>query len=235
MAKGLWYNTPMMRCRSLFSGTDQHGKTQKGVSLIELVLALGLIFISAGGVMSVIVAGVSQPKRNQFTHIRDSLAKAKLDELMNTVVTPTPTSGVFTENPDYDYNVVTTPADFDSSVTVITVSVTGPRPQQMTSVIHGVFCPPNGAIQFGQYGCNGCHTIGTGAPGIGPNLNNAQLTANQVAAGNTTLDDYIQNSIRDPDDFIVTGYTPDMAAYSWTSTMPPEDARAISQYLQTIP
>lgn len=230
-----------MRCRSPFYVSQSPKGTKKGLSLVELVLALGLIFISAGGVMSVIVAGVAQPKRNQFAHERDSLAKARIDELMGGAAAPLPVGyTTFTSNPRYEYAVDVAAAPFDPTATIIAVSVRGPKPQQMTNSIHGVFLAPSGSVAFTQHGCNACHTLGPGPSGLGPNLGISSLTGSATARGSADVDAYISESIRNP----TIWYNPDPTVYTGVSAMSvpagitgmsPADLSAIAQYIKSFP
>jgi type II secretory pathway pseudopilin PulG len=215
----------------------------RGLSLIELVLALGLIFISAGGVMSVIVAGVSWPKRTQFSTVRDSLAKGKLDELMVSSIPPLP-SPVFapvTGFPDYDMQILLHAVPYDPAAQVVQVSVRGPRPQLVTSTILGLFVPSDGAVAFEQYGCSTCHALGANPPVPGaPNLGQASLTA-ATNARNLAYDPdvssvnaYVSESVRQPDRFTM-GEPVVMTAYPDIIGMPQEDLNAITTYLLSIP
>jgi type II secretory pathway pseudopilin PulG len=214
----------------------------RGLSLIELVLALGLIFISAGGVMSVIVAGVSWPKRNQFATVRDSLAKGKLDEIMvnSTPPIPAPIYAPVPGAPDYDMKITTTATTYDPLSQVVEVSVRGPRPQLVTCTIRGLFVPSDGAVAFEQYGCSSCHALGAntpipGAPNLGlASLNAAKDAQNALYGTSITVSAYITESIRQPDKF-TTGNPVLMTSYPDIISMPQEDLSALRTYLMSIP
>lgn len=214
----------------------------RGLSLIELVLALGLIFISAGGVMSVIMAGVSWPKRNQFATVRDSLAKGKLDEIMvnSTPPIPAPVYAPITEAPDYDMKITTTTPAYDAASRVVEVTVRGPRPQLVTSTVRGLFVPSDGAVAFEQYACSSCHALGANTPIPGaPNLGAASLNAakdaqNALYGTSITVSTYITESIRQPDKF-TTGDPVVMTSYPDIISMPQEDLNALRTYLMSIP
>ena len=62
------------------------------------------------------------------------------------------------------------------------------------------------AIFTGSAGCSGCHTLTTaGATGtVGPNLDD--ITADQKAAG-VPMDQFIEESITDPDKYIAKGFS----------------------------
>jgi cytochrome c551/c552 len=63
------------------------------------------------------------------------------------------------------------------------------------------------AIFTGSAGCSGCHTLTpAGATGtVGPNLDD--ITADQKAAG-VPMDQFIEESITDPDKYIAKGFSP---------------------------
>ena len=54
---------------------------KRGVTMLELVMALGLLFVAAGGVMTILAAGAGYPRHTQWVVVRDALAKLKLDSL----------------------------------------------------------------------------------------------------------------------------------------------------------
>jgi cytochrome c551/c552 len=62
------------------------------------------------------------------------------------------------------------------------------------------------AIFTGSAGCSGCHTLApAGATGtVGPNLDN--ISADQKASG-VPLDQFIEESITDPDKYIAKGFS----------------------------
>jgi cytochrome c551/c552 len=76
------------------------------------------------------------------------------------------------------------------------------------------------AIFTGSAGCSGCHTLTpAGATGtVGPNLDN--ISADQQASG-VPLDQFIEESITDPDKYIAKGFSP--------GVMPPNFATTLSK------
>ncbi len=216
----------------------------RAVTMMELVLAMGLLFVAAGGVMTILVAGSGYPRRTQYVVVRDALVKAKLDELLADSTPPTFSGGYnpYFGNPDYQFRVDTEIATFDSDSSWVIVTVKGPRPYETTSSLRGLFVRPNGAALFAAYACNTCHTTGSGAPSTGPNL--SLVTLNQGrdernAAGlpgpALNVDEYIRESVRDPEVFKVTGFpTALMTGYPDINDMPNEDLQALTAYIKSF-
>lgn len=212
----------------------------RALSMLELVFALGLIFVSSGGVMSIIVAGAGWPKRTQFAAVRAALAKAELDKYMVSTLPPTPSGGYLSipSNPDYEMKVDSTPAAFDPATRTVTVSVRGPKPQQIASSVSGLYVPTTGEMLYYQYGCNSCHELGAAPPLAAPSLNNAALTTekdnrNALYDPDVNTDGYIRESIRTPSAYTVAGYTAAMASYTDITSMPNTDLQAISQFIKS--
>lgn len=212
----------------------------RALSMLELVFALGLIFVSSGGVMSIVVAGAGWPKRTQFAAVRAALAKAELDKYMVSTLPPTPSGGYVPvpSNPDYEMSVDSAPAAFDPATRTITVSVRGPKPQQIATSVSGLYVPTTGEMLFYQYGCNSCHALGAVPPLAAPSLNQAALdlekdNRNSLYNPDVTLDGYIRESIRTPSAYTVGGFTADMASYTDITSMPNTDLQAISQFIKS--
>ncbi|MBS2037599.1 cytochrome c [bacterium] len=226
----------------------QQRLSQRGLTMLELVLAMGLLFVSAGGVMTILVAGAGYPRRTQYVVVRDALAKIKLDELISASAAPLdpPTYVPVTANPDYEVKVEQTPSSWDPKDIWVTVSVRGPIPLQVESKISGMVVTSVGSsLFFTTYHCDSCHTVGTGPNGLGPNLNGSALAKglaarNAALGGGFTLDQYIDESVRNPNAYRVidptTGspYATSMTAYPLPADMPAADVQAISTYLQSL-
>lgn len=222
--------------------------SRRGVTVLELVLAMGLLFVSAGGVMTVLVAGAGYPRHTQYAVVRDGLAKMKLDELISAAAAPSDPNMYIPimANPDYEVKVDQTPATWDPKDIWVTVSVRGPIPLQIESKISGLVVTSVGSsLFFTTYHCDSCHTVGTGPNGLGPNLNGSSLAKglaarNAALGGSFTLDQYIDESVRNPSIYKVidpsTGspYSTSMTAYPLPADMPAADVQAISTYLQSL-
>lgn len=83
-----------------------------------------------------------------------------------------------------------------------------------------------GKTLFSSNGCSGCHTLAAaGASGtIGPDLDK-QLTSDAQAAG-VPLDQFVKESITDPDKYIAKGYNSGVMPTSFGS-MSPQDIDAL--------
>lgn len=222
--------------------------SRRGVTVLELVLAMGLLFVSAGGVMTVLVAGAGYPRRTQYVVVRDALAKIKLDELISAAAAPSdPNMYVpVMSNPDYEVKVDQTASTWDPKDIWVTVSVRGPIPLQVESKISGLVVTSVGSsLFFATYHCDSCHTVGSGPNGLGPNLNGSSLAKglaarNAALGGSLNLDQYINESVRDPAIYKVidpstgSAYTSSMTAYPLPADMPAADVQAISTYLQSL-
>lgn len=219
----------------------------RGVTMLELVLALGLLFVSAGGVMTVLMAGAGYPRRTQYVVVRDGLAKIKMDEVTSSAIPPTTgiPLGPITENPDYDFKMDVDVSTFDPSASWVHVTVRGPRPYTTETVLNAMMVKSPGASLFQTYACDSCHTIGSGPSGVGPNLNAANLARglserNTAGPGTLTLAQYIDESVRTPDVFKVTdpltgtAYTSSMTAYPTTTEMPAAELVQLSTFLQSL-
>jgi cytochrome c oxidase subunit 2 len=80
--------------------------------------------------------------------------------------------------------------------------------------------PAPGASLFQTKGCSGCHTLAgvSTTASVGPNLSDVAAVAGQRIAGMSAAD-YIRQSLRDPQGFIVPGFEAvaiDMPALSLT-------------------
>ncbi len=84
----------------------------------------------------------------------------------------------------------------------------------------------SGETIFTTAGCGGCHAFtpaGTDAQ-VGPSLDS-------VDPGSTPLDEYLKESIVDPNADVVSGYQPDVMPSTYDSTLTDEQLDALVQYL----
>jgi len=219
-------------------------KRFRGVTMMELVFSMGLLFVAAGGVMTILVAGAGYPRRTQYVVVRDGLAKLKLDEIITSSSTPVFSGGYgpYPGNPDYEFKLDTEVSNFDGNSSWVVVTVRGPKPLQVESVLRGLYVKPSGNALLNAYGCLSCHATGSATPIVGaPNLNSTTLNdgMNQrnallAPAPAVNLDGYIEESVRNPLAFAVPAYVPAMQAYDAINNMPPEDLITITAYLKTL-
>ena len=220
---------------------------KRGVTMLELVMALGLLFVAAGGVMTILAAGAGYPRHTQWVVVRDALAKLKLDSLTARATQPANAAyAPYPGNPDYDVKVDAFAATWNPNDIWITVTVKGPKPMQVESSITGMIVKTVGSdLFFATYNCDSCHTIGNGPGSTGPNLNGDTLAKGMAArnaalGGSLTLDQYITESVRQPENYKVidpeTGaaYVGSMTEYPTTTDMSDTDIQAISAFLQSL-
>lgn len=69
--------------------------------------------------------------------------------------------------------------------------------------------PERGEKLFGRMGCNGCHTVDGIGGQVGPELTgvfNLDLTEDRPAQEQPNVQDYVRQSIQDPQAYIVPGF-----------------------------
>lgn len=108
-----------------------------------------------------------------------------------------------------------------------------------------VLFPPEDPVELGRqviqnYPCSGCHTLSDlGWTGVtGPSLDGiGERTQRLAAAGYSTIEDYVHNSIRHPGEYVVPGYSAVMPQFNAESGeanyMSEDDINAIIAYLLT--
>jgi len=211
--------------------------------MMELVFSMGLLFVAAGGVMTILVAGSGYPRRTQYVVVRDGLAKLKLDELLTSSSIPVFSGGYgpYPGNPDYEFKVDTDVSNFDGNSSWVVVTVRGPKPLKVESALRGLYVKPSGDALLAAYGCLTCHATGDAdgpsAPGLSANtLNTGQALRNGAGLPGPALnvDDYVKESVRDPAIFAVPPFAPVMQAYDNIDMMPDEDLATITAYLKTL-
>ena len=103
--------------------------------------------------------------------------------------------------------------------------------QQTTAPTLAKGDPAAGKKVFAAQGCGGCHTFTpAGSKGqIGPDLDN--LAADAKKAG-VPLDQYIKDSIVDPDKYIVPGYQKGVMPTNFGQSLGQQGVQALVQYLQ---
>ncbi|MEX0864229.1 MAG: cytochrome c [Acidimicrobiia bacterium] len=92
--------------------------------------------------------------------------------------------------------------------------------------------PPTGQMVFLSSGCNGCHTLNQ-TPGnvqIGPDLTHVDALAGSRVDG-LSAEEYIRQSLREPQAFVVLGYGPQMP----TLALSDEEVDALVELLLESP
>lgn len=92
--------------------------------------------------------------------------------------------------------------------------------------------PPTGQEVYTLYGCNACHSI-DGAPGIGPSFKGIYESQHQLTDGSTiTVDDnYLRESILEPQAKVVAGYQPVMPRQP---DMTNEEMNAVIDFIKSL-
>lgn len=212
-----------------------------GVSFLELVLSITLLVVAIGGVFSVLAFGAGYPIRAQQAGLRDSYARTLLDQEIGSGNPSTSAYAPIVGAPDYQGKVTISPASYDPNALIVQVDVMGPKPLTAVTTLRSGFCQPSGAALLTQYGCLNCHIVGTGAPNtLAPYFNKANLEADTIAENNAlgcslTNDSYIEQSVRNPNGYVVPGYTVKMTSYPSIMNMPQSDLNAIRIYLRSLP
>lgn len=88
---------------------------------------------------------------------------------------------------------------------------------------------------YGQYGCSGCHILDdVGAVGqVGPNQNGIAVTAAERVPG-LSAEDYLRQSIYEPNAYIVDGYSENIMPQNFSETMPEADLEALVTYMLLV-
>lgn len=107
-----------------------------------------------------------------------------------------------------------------------------PEPQRPTEDVAALSpeAQAGGRIFTGKGGCVGCHNAGSGGGATGPNLSQI-ATVGATRKPGTDAAAYIEESLRNPNAFLVAGYPPLMPSFQGTLT--DEEIRNVVQYLLT--
>ena len=88
-----------------------------------------------------------------------------------------------------------------------------------------------GQVAFGANGCSGCHSTGSNRV-VGPGLAGiGELAASRVAG--QSADEYIENSIRNPNDYVVDTFTAGLMPSTFASLSDAEINNLVA-YLKTL-
>ena len=95
----------------------------------------------------------------------------------------------------------------------------------------------NGKAIFTANGCNSCHTLSdAGSTGtVGPNLNTLASSAAKYGKQlNETPTQYVTQSIKDPNAFVVPGYPKGVMPSNFGSALKPSQINALVKYLLSV-
>lgn len=91
----------------------------------------------------------------------------------------------------------------------------------------------NGEALFGANGCSGCHSTGSNRV-VGPGLSGIGTTGGSRVAG-LSADQYLNDSIVAPDDFIVEGFPQGLMPGTFGETLSEQDVADLVAYLISLP
>lgn len=220
---------------------------KRGLTLVELMLSFGVAAISVLMIFEMITAGLAHYRKLDTIGTTQSLAEAKMEEVVATYIGDvTNASGDFpAPHDDWHYEVAVQnhgPADV-KDVTVTVNHKGGTR--RSLATVRAPNSTPEGMRLFFSYGCNNCHTVvgvAETAPGTssGPDLTNAWMKdkpylETSVLNPNAVVDDP-QYAI-DLDDNGVPDHTPPQSEMSATidpGSIPPDEAEALAEWLYSL-
>ena len=84
-----------------------------------------------------------------------------------------------------------------------------------------------------QPGCVTCHSLTPDTVVVGPSLAGVATRAETRIDG-TSAEDYIRQSILEPNAYIVEGFQPDVMVQVWAETLTPEQVDNVTAYLLTL-
>ena len=218
----------------------------RGLTLVELMLSFGVAAISVLLIFEMITAGLAHYRKLDTIGTTQSLAEAKMEEVVATYVGDLANaSGDFpAPHQDWHYEVAVLnhgPAEI-KDVTVTVNHKGGTR--RSLATVRAPNSTPRGMRLFFQYDCNSCHRV-TGVAesadlSLGPDLTNAYLEDKP----------YLENSVLNPDDDIKDPNlyaldtdgdgNPDMPLVSQMSAtiapgaIPPDEAQALAEWLYSL-
>jgi mono/diheme cytochrome c family protein len=88
-----------------------------------------------------------------------------------------------------------------------------------------------GFIVYNERGCGGCHTIdGISAGIVGPNLTEVGTIA-ATRVPETSAEDYLRQSILEPNTFVVEGFQPNLMPQNFDELISPEQLEDLVAFL----
>ena len=91
----------------------------------------------------------------------------------------------------------------------------------------------NQPIVGSEPGCNTCHSLTAGTVIVGPSLAGIGTTA-ATRVGDETAEEYLRQSILEPDAYLVEGFTAGVMSKNWADTLTDDQLNDVVAYLLTI-
>lgn len=194
-----------------------HKTNIRGLSMVEMMFAMLVLFMVGVFVMDMFVGGSRQMVRASQSEKLNSLLRAKVSEWRRihfSALNTAPKTGTFPA-PDQDYEFSVSLSDFESESTsdarIVTVTVTEPETErQMTSRMvrsRQPFAHP-GQEAFEKFGCASCHSV----PSAGYPHYDLYVPLDSIGTSGATrpyqgpsptmtFNDYLVDSMLNPNDF----------------------------------
>lgn len=107
-----------------------------------------------------------------------------------------------------------------------------PTPAPIGPVVDESTPEGRGLALFTQAGCVACHTIqGVSTASVGPALDGLASRAGSTVSG-LSAEEYIHESIVDPNAYVVTGYSPDVMPQNFSEILTEEQVSDLVAFLQ---
>ena len=220
---------------------------RRGLSLLELVLAVFLVLTAVTYLASLFVFGSAPQLRAQEMTRTTMLMCSQVDAIIAEPVAdvqPAHVSGRRFDPPfemySYDLDITTSQVvdrdGFDRKVVSYKVTVTPPKGNPETVTGYRVSEADRGAKLYDTYQCGSCHmlsgTRSATSTTYAPTLNGIGATAGSRVPG-LSAKAYIRQSIRNPDAFIAPGYSAPSGMGSGydRQEMPQADLDALTLFL----
>lgn len=206
--------------------------------MIEVVVALFILFLASSFVMSMFIVGGKAVASTEDGMRLNSLLQTKMDEVMSTRYDRLPslvTPGTAFPRPNQDFKFSVAAEPFEPRVQKVTVKVIGPDGRERSwSSLRSEDPRRLGEVLYEGFGCVGCHSLAkVGANGkVGPSHDRLGDYAGRRKAG-LNAEQYVKESVRRPDAFVVEGFEPFMSGLPLT-TMSNEDLDALTDWLVNI-